>query len=377
MAGQNVPPAQDQTGSLDFLWGAVAFVIAVLVVWFVFKDFIVSGILTLKFWELEFIRLFTADVDPLMPIINYYRENPHHISYPLMKDLLTDAGVFFSIPVAIIMLLLAGVLYFSSFATQYRHIHNMNTLYESEKKLWPQIMPVAKEDLLKTPINEGPWAMAQNPMEFAKKHNLLREVHERGTGAKLIDRGMKVRAEIIRDKAEHLFVQQLGPLWESVDKLNDYTKALYAAFVSRANHDRDTSRKLLDQISASSPTGKLDFSGVDKILEKYKDCKKAAKVVSEHAYVYTVMASMLELARTDGVLSSADFLWLKPRDRMLWYILNNVGRQTAFVEVSGVFAHWLVEKELHRKLSVPMIHEAVTGLEKSISMVIYQPEEKA
>lgn len=376
MAGSNSPPAQDQTGSLDFLWGAVAFVIACLVIWFLFKDYIVSGIMLLKYWQLTGVTYFTDEVVPLISKVSFYQQHPDQVSFELMKEIMTEAGRFLAIPFAIICLILAGILYFSSFATQYRHRHNMASLYDSEKKLWPQILPTAKVNLLTTPINEGPWAMAMNPMEFAKKHKLLREVREQGTGAKLSDRGIKLRVEIIPDKAEQVFIEQLGPLWESIDKLNDYTKALYAAFVARANHDRDTSLQLLQQIAASSVAGTLDFSGVDKVIEKYRDCKKAHKVINRHAYVSTVMASMLELARTDGVLSSADFLWLKPVDRTLWYTLNNVGRQTAFPEISGVIAHWNVEKELQRKLSVPMVQEAIRGLEHAIAAVIYQPEEE-
>ena len=377
MAGQGGggQSAQDQTGSLDFLWGAVALVIAVLVIWFLFKLQIVTGVLTLKYWELQVVGFFTHEVDPFLPVLDFYRHNPQQMTYPLMKTLMNDTGQFLAIPFAAICVILGIVLYFGSFATQYRHHHNLKTLYESEKKLWPQIIPTSKQDLLTTPINEGPWAMAMNPMEFAKKHKLLKEIHEQGRGAKISDRGMKLRVEIIPDKAEQVFMDQLGPIWEGVDKLNDYTKALYAAFVARAHHDRETSRKFLDQISASSADGQLDFSGMDKIIEKYRDSKIATAVVKQHAYITTVMASILQLSRTDGVLSSADFLWLKPIDRTLWYTLNNVGRQTSFPEVSGVMAHWHVERELQRKLSVPMVKEAVKGLEHAIAAVIYQPDE--
>ena len=87
------------------------------------------------------------------------------------------------------------------------------------------------------------------------------------------------------------------------------------------------------------------------------------------------MASMLELARTDGVLASAEFLWLKPLDRNLWYMLNCVGRQTPFPEISGPFAHWIVEKRLRRPLKVPMVAEAVDALDVALSDIIYNPEE--
>jgi len=88
------------------------------------------------------------------------------------------------------------------------------------------------------------------------------------------------------------------------------------------------------------------------------------------------MASMLEEARADGVVASSDFLWLKPMDRKLWYTLNCVGRQTPFAEVAGIFAHWLAEKEVNRKLFVPTVEKATNALELALKDVVYHPDEE-
>jgi intracellular multiplication protein IcmP len=87
------------------------------------------------------------------------------------------------------------------------------------------------------------------------------------------------------------------------------------------------------------------------------------------------MASMMEYARNDGVLASAEFIWLKPLDRKLWFMLNCVGRQTPFCEVAGPVAHFKIEKRLRRPLKVPMIDEAVNALEAALAEIIYQPED--
>jgi intracellular multiplication protein IcmP len=109
-------------------------------------------------------------------------------------------------------------------------------------------------------------------------------------------------------------------------------------------------------------------------LHKHESSKLVQEVLSKHAYVLTMMAAMLLLARTDGVQASADFLWLKPIDRRLWYMLNTVGRQTPFVEVAGPFAHWVAEREIGRKLLIPMVEEATNALEGSLKEIIYQSE---
>jgi len=58
----------------------------------------------------------------------------------------------------------------------------------------------------------------------------------------------------------------------------------------------------------------------------------------------------------------------------LWFMLNCVGRQVAFTEVSGPFAHWKVEKRLRRPLKTPMIDEAIAALEEGVSEIIYKPD---
>lgn len=89
-----------------------------------------------------------------------------------------------------------------------------------------------------------------------------------------------------------------------------------------------------------------------------------------------MLPSLLEFARQDGVLPSAEFLWLKPLDRRLWFLLNCVGRQTPFAEIAGAFAHWKAEKEFGKPLTVPMVEEAVNGLEIAVKEIIYKPDEE-
>ena len=79
---------------------------------------------------------------------------------------------------------------------------------------------------------------------------------------------------------------------------------------------------------------------------------------------------MLEVARVDGVLATAEFLWLKPVDRRFWYMMNSVGRQVSVVEVSGPFAHWLAEKKVGRALKTPMVKEAVVALEEAMEGIL-------
>ena len=56
-------------------------------------------------------------------------------------------------------------------------------------------------------------------------------------------------------------------------------------------------------------------------------------------------------------------------------MLNTVGRQTPFVEVAGPFAHWVAEKEMGKRLLVPMVEEATNALELALKDIIYKQDE--
>jgi intracellular multiplication protein IcmP len=150
--------------------------------------------------------------------------------------------------------------------------------------------------------------------------------------------------------------------------------ALFAVFAARNAGDTKAAAELLAHISASVTT-KLNFSGAATLCKKHEKTKTVQRITQTHAYTLTVMASMLEAAREDGVQASADFLWLKPVDRRLWYMLNTIGRQTPFVEVAGSFAHWLAEKQVGRRLLVPMVEEATNALELALKEILYRPDE--
>lgn len=112
--------------------------------------------------------------------------------------------------------------------------------------------------------------------------------------------------------------------------------------------------------------GVPDYKFVNELLKKYADNPKVKEITSKHAYVYTVMASLLESARSFGVLASAQFIWLRPTNRLMWYTLNGVGRRVAFCEVAGIYAHWISEKVAEHAIERPYVIKAVDGLERAL-----------
>ncbi len=384
MAGQ---PQQGGGGggggdnSLDFLWAIVLVIAALLAAWYFGRVYIASIIFKIRYVEILGINFFVQyyakfaesfhlpipDMSPLVTAMNAINAGPSKtMSFGIISDISDTVGWYYAFPIAFILVILSYLVFRGNVTAKFRHKHDMFSLKKSELREWPMIHPVGKIDLIKEDINKGPWAMSMTPMIYAKNQKLL--IENKGTRplTVTVDKGASARA----------FSLQLGPTFSKVQSLPMHVQALFAIFAARANRDRKNSDKLLTQLSTSQASGKLNFSGVKEIVAKHLNTKEVQFVVQRHAYVLTLMASMLDLARSDGVLATSEFLWVKPTDRRLWYMLNSVGRQTPYVEVGGPFCHWLYEKKLGRPLRVPMVEEAVKGLEIAIASIIYEPDDK-
>lgn len=383
MAGQQPQQQGGSDNSLDFLWGVVMLIAALLAAWFFGRYYIGSAVFFVRYYELLFVN-YTLD------IYAYFAAMLHltppdtsnlvgalkiivggaspDMSFSEISTVSNIIGWYLTFPIAIILGLFAMLLLRTGTSSKFKRNFNQRSkmLAKQEQRNWKMIAPILDLDLVKEDINKGPWAMSIPPMTFAKKYNLLLE-----------DRTVRpVTVSIRKGAASRVFAMQLGPYFTGVENMPMWYQALFAAFAARGNRDSASARKLFDQLSTSFANGKIDYSGVKELLHKHYDSKPVQYVLRRHAYMMTVMGSMLELARADGVMACSEFLWLKPTDRRLWYMLSSIGRQTPFCEVSGAFAHWKVEKQINRPLRVPMVQQAVQALEVAVAEVLYEPDDE-
>jgi len=366
------PQQQGQSdGSASALWTVAGLFALLMVIWYSGKQYIVGYFFKLKLFEIDLISHFTSGLEDTRTKI--LTTNMDQIDFSFLIQVGQAVGAYLRIPAIIFILILAILVFTSNKVRTMRRIYDMKALVTLEKNNWPQISPVANLNLIKADIDKGPWAMAMTPMQFCKRHHLLEEYKKAPQEGVSRKEWSKIEVRLKRGPANQVFATQLGPLWYSPDRLPMHTKALFAIFGARMNSD-PSALEMLRQLSRTAAT-KLDFSGVEALLKKHVQTKIVQQFSGGHAYVLTVMASMLEGARTDGVQASSDFLWLKPLDRRLWYTLNTVGRQTPFPEVAGIFAHWVSEKEIGKKLLVPMVEEATNALEQSLKDILYRPDE--
>lgn len=358
-------------GAYAPIWIMISVFVIGYLIWSYGKAYIVKFIFYINIFQAKIIGLFT---DRLANDVYYMQTlDPSSISFSQLVAVTDKIGAYTRYPVAAILITLAGWLYFSNVTLKFRKTYSMKTLREQENVNWKQVIPVTELDLVREDLNKGPWAMAQTPMEFCRAHNLLRK--DDFAAEDPMRPGIIVTAGLRRGESKSLFTVQLGAMWEGYDVLPIHYLALASVFLARMNRDRDGAMELLNTINESSATGKLSFMGAKALMKKHVDAKISQEFNGKHAYNITLIASLLESARDDGVLACADFLWLKPYDRKLWYMLSSVGRQTPFVEVSGAFAHWKAEKAMGRQSIVPMVDEAVKALEEAVKEVKLTPKE--
>ena len=368
--------------SLDFLWILAILIGIAALIWYFGKNQISNFIFFLRFYELKVMygitwccskisNWFVPYLAELNRAIEYTRQNlGGSVSFQDLTALSVVTGKYLRYPLILIMCGLAWWLFGYGGANRFRHVYSTKLFRKLEQQNWPQITPIVDLDLVKTDIGKGDWAMALSPMDFCKQHDLL-EVTKTTRGYK---------ATLRRTAASQILALQLGPKWQGVNALTRHMQALFAVFIARIDDDKDGAERLLKQLALSAHgninDNTLDFSGVNELIAKHISNREVKKICSRHAYVTTLFASLLVAARNTGVLASADFLWLKPCDRRMWYLLNSVGRQTAVAEICGAFAHWLAECRVKAPLMSPMVEEGIKGLEIALSEMIYQPEEE-
>lgn len=349
---------QKDTGELEVLWISVGLFLLVLAIFVMFRTQILSAILWIKYHELKLISYFIVNQDFQGLAAWTDSQNPNRISFATLGLLSNEIGNTIKYPCIAVCTVFAVVIWVKHPESGFRDSESMETLSQKVKKTFPAINIVSGLDLAKTPIDEGPWAMGMTPIEFARHHKLIHRD----------PRTEKIVFDAFRTKI--IFTEQLGRPWQGVDALQDHEKALFAMFSAFVNYKRDEAEAKMEDIARNiTPrtlkTGKINFD-THAMLKKYAHTKPVEAVTKRHGYVNTIFIELLTEARKSGIVLNSLYLWLKPIDRKLWYVLNNVGRRAVFSEAGSAHAHWLAEKRLGFPIAQPMIDEAILALEEAV-----------
>ncbi|MDR2488735.1 MAG: hypothetical protein LBD42_04510 [Desulfovibrio sp.] len=344
---------------------------------------------------------------------------------------LAYAGKWYAWPLTLAVAFLAWKSWTLAAADKYRRQLNMKTLLQNNRQTHAAIAPILNwpRSLLDEPPDDGPWKVARQPIQFVAEHGLFVDKNGKAVPGDLL-LGMDNLADphspvlagnpavrLDREKATSVFERQFGPEFNGFHELPKYQQKLALAFLLFGAEDKRNAFVLLDSLSMSfrpyqppkkswvdklhgklrgsfakfskrsekknggmnpntrQPKWSLDTTHdippkkINELLER-KDVKRIIKLHNKYSHLFIL--SLYEFARTKGVLPTADFIWLRPVNRDLFYLLNNFGRRTSWVEIAGPWTHYQAEilaaseiPELVDATSIDskMVKEAVNALE--------------
>ena len=176
MAQQQQQQSQGGDNSMAPVWITVLLFFALYFVWKLGHPYIVSFVFQINLFEAKLIGIL-YDSTALRKEISFMQTvDPASVTWGQMNEMTRAVGEYTRYPFGILLVLLAIGLYRSNITLRFRKTHSMKSLRTQEQFNWTGIMPVINQDIATTDPEEGPWAMAMSPLEFCRKHNLLKKM---------------------------------------------------------------------------------------------------------------------------------------------------------------------------------------------------------
>lgn len=256
-----------------------------------------------------------------------------------------------------------------SIEKEFSRTFNMRTLLKNNVKEFPYMAPVANIDLLQMPLYEGYWEVPLSPLEFAVKHNLILDSNNKTLPKQLFldkDNYPNEDSSILkktgpsgihldRMKTINLFSKQVGKKYSGMESLPYYLIGLSAVFMLKiigGHKNNEKADELINLMSLSYKNEKngkpisLDIGDAREVYKNLEYNPLVQKAIKFHtAYVSTFMIALLINARKkSGVITTTQFIWLRPINKTMFLILNQIGGQRPFAESIGPWIHYLYEE---------------------------------
>ncbi len=373
------------TGSESALgWAILLAVFAALLsfLWYHQQVAIRSAVRWIRYGEMWLMSFFTSDeyaVDWNGQTVNYEqfmevarKMPPRALTDEFMQALSTVAMAPY-LPVFILICSLFGfwALFYGP-GTENRRKYDIAGLIKRQANVFPIISPFIDFNPAKVPprppgapvpVELPPFAEALSPEEWIVYNEIP-----------VVDK--KLDEEV----AAKAFAKQLGPRWKGYAALAPYKQVLLAAFCLKSARKRADADTVLGKLARgwSEKNGlKIDSSLLREARSVLKDSGLSGKILrkcNEHAWETTALLRALNMAREEGgVLAPAQFVWLRAHDRNLWYVLNNLGRQSFHVEAMGAMAHYKAEKLAQRPIPRLKVADAVKSIAEYIGSSAARP----
>lgn len=341
--------------------------------------------------------------------------DPHAVSPSLAFAVLSKASRWYvwllGLPLCALLFRLGWKI---SPAEKYRRTLGMKDLLREDLPFTPCVAPAVNwpGGILNEPLDSGPWAAGRQPLQLCAEQGFLRDAAgKRIPAAELLDASgiadpaspwLAPAKTVVfdRKRAAAFYAAAFREPWKGWQYLPPYLRKLACAFVLHALDEKKEAQRLLDEMSLSfrapQKASKASFSlkppffhagrrargyTLDTRLSAeltarmdalFRDPRVLAFLTPHSRWRDTALLALYEAARVKGVLPTAEFLWLRPVNRQLWYLFNNLGRRTAWPETAGLWAHYMAETALARVdpssdgMEDPQVDEAVNALERAM-----------
>jgi len=177
------------------------------------------------------------------------------------------------------------------------------------------------------------------------RHGKLSLIHSKFLGRQIVD---------LRNDAKVL------PAFP--DRLSDAGKAIFAIlapYAFNSGKEKEQSKRVADALNLSAygaPQGmpNLSLPVVAESFEQWRNYALAKKIAKIHHWENTYLFALLEHAQRSGKIGTWNFIWLKPTDRILFYVLNSVGRKTPHSEAALAFSQHQFEHRAAKMGRLPV-----------------------
>jgi intracellular multiplication protein IcmP len=366
------PSGDDDTG-FNLIVILVGCCLGAWLLWTNYHAEISAAVMALHHREIAVIQHFTGrynQADAQMA-----KADPAGVTLRDLTGVAHDVGMFFRIPAAGFLLVLALICTVRAAPSRYRRVFDLDGLIGEQAISFRTTAAFAGRRLRLVPP-----AAAPLPADYAVT-----------AGEWIARHATDGDGRFNEPAARCALALQLGPPWRGLDHAQPHVRCLFAVFALQLAERRDEALGLLGELSAAlaspgkdTPEGPgrslalpdwvIAQAGV--VLRQHELVAPALAITGRHAFTHTALMSLLnEARRSAGVLAPGQFVWLKLVDRGLWYALHSLGFETEGlgrylhpnprVEAIGARDHWAVERLAGVPVSRPSLDRAIEALREA------------
>jgi hypothetical protein len=147
------------------------------------------------------------------------------------------------------------------------------------------------------------------------------------------------------------------------DRLSNEGKAVFALWAAVAFGGEDGKKeyaeycKRLNLSAYGSPKGLANLTVIQPLYNKYRVNKSAANLFAIHHWENTFLFALLEIAQRRGRYTTAEVLWLRPTNRVMFFALNSCGAKSPHVEAAATFNQLSYERGCYQYKRLPIYRD--------------------